>query len=181
MGTEREKLDAVGIAMKKSLATTEDISDSKIKDFIKKGAIKKAREVAKTAKGATKKETRDSVQAAMKESLGKPDKLVGGVYVSQVTETDVELFLEEAAIDEVDSVLSSCVESGDRLANDYDATTALGACEQKLKLHSKHSVVEKKQLSMLRLLLLTLQLQVRLEPIKLQKKQKKQPKNTRKN
>merc|ERR1711865_403586 len=133
MGTEREKLDAVGIAMKKSLATTEDISDSKVKDFIKKGAIKKAREVAKTAKGATKKETRDSVQAAMKESLGKPDKLVGGVYVSQVTETDVELFLEEAAIDEVDSVLSSCVESGDRLANDYDATTALGACETKAK------------------------------------------------
>merc|ERR1712166_1228204 len=131
--TEREKLDTVGIAMKKSLATTEDISDSKIKDFIKKGAIKKAREVAKTAKGATKKETRDSVQAAMKESLGKPDKLVGGVYVSQVTETDAELFLEEAAIDEVDSVMSSCVESGDTLANGYDATTALGACETKAK------------------------------------------------
>merc|ERR1712028_150034 len=131
--TEREKLDTVKIEMKKSLATTEDISDSKIKDFIKKGAVKKVREVAKTAKGATKKETRDSVQAAMKESLGKPDKLVGGVYVSQVTETDAELFLEEAAIDEVDSVLSSCVESGDRLANDYDATTALGACETKAK------------------------------------------------
>merc|ERR1711865_800333 len=97
------------------------------------GAVKKVREVAKTAKGATKKETRDSVQAAMKESLGKPDKLVGGVYVSQVTETDAELFLEEAAIDEVDSVMSSCVESGDKLANGYDATTALGACETKAK------------------------------------------------
>merc|ERR1711865_535606 len=108
--TEREKLDTVKIEMKKSLATTEDISDSKIKDFIKKGAVKKVREVAKTAKGATKKETRDSVQAAMKESLGKPDKLVGGVYV-----------------------LSSCVESGDKLAVDYDATTALGACETKAK------------------------------------------------
>merc|ERR1711865_391892 len=131
--TEREKLDAVKIEMKKSLANDEAISDSKVRDFVKKGAIKKAREVAKTAKGATKKETRDSVQAAMKESLGKPDKLVGGVYVSQVTETDVELFLEEAAIDEVDSVLSSCVESGDRLANGYDATTALGDCETKAK------------------------------------------------
>merc|ERR1711865_283626 len=97
------------------------------------GAVKKVREVAKTAKGATKKETRDSVQAAMKESLGKPDKLVGGVYVSQVTETDAELFLEEAAIDEVDSVMSSCVESGDKLANGYDATTALGDCETKAK------------------------------------------------
>merc|ERR1711865_312260 len=135
--TEREKLDTVKIEMKKSLATTEDISDSKIKDFIKKGAVKKVREVAKTAKGATKKETRDSVQAAMKESLGKPDKLVGGVYVSQVTETDAELFLEEAAIDEVDSVMSSCVESGDKLANGYDATTALGDCETKAKAASK--------------------------------------------
>merc|ERR1712028_332177 len=131
--TDREKLDAVKIEMKKSLANDEAISDSKVRDFVKKGAIKKAREVAKTAKGATKKETRDSVQAAMKESLGKPDKLVGGVYVSQVTETDVELFLEEAAIDEVDSVMSSCVESGDKLANGYDATTALGACETKAK------------------------------------------------
>ena len=46
--------------MKKSFANDEAISDSKIKDFIKKGAVKKAREVAKTAKGATKKETRDS-------------------------------------------------------------------------------------------------------------------------
>merc|ERR1711865_1071696 len=131
--TEREKLDAVKNEMKKSLASDEAITDSKVRDFVKKGAIQKAREVAKTAKGATKKETRDSVQAAMKESLGKPDKLVGGVYVSQVTETDVELFLEEAAIDEVDSVLSSCVESGDRLANGYDATTALGDCETKAK------------------------------------------------
>merc|ERR1711865_571758 len=33
--TDREKLDAVKIEMKKSLATTEDISDSKIRDFIK--------------------------------------------------------------------------------------------------------------------------------------------------
>merc|ERR1712166_918726 len=132
--TDREKLDTVKIEMKKSLANDEAISDSKIKAFIKKGAIKKAREVAKTAKGATKKDTRDSVQAAMKESLGKPDKLVGGVYVSQVTETDAELFLEEAAIDEVDSVMSSCVESGDKLANGYDATTALGACETKAKI-----------------------------------------------
>merc|ERR1711865_738642 len=41
--TEREKLDTVKIEMKKSLATTEDISDSKIKDFIKKGAVKKVR------------------------------------------------------------------------------------------------------------------------------------------
>merc|ERR1711865_1213640 len=131
--TEREKYDAVKIEMKKSLASDEAISDKKVREFVKKGAVKKAREVAKTAKGATKKETRDSVQAAMKESLGKPDKLVGGVYVSQVTETDVELFLEEAAIDEVDSVLSSCVESGDRLANGYDATTALGDCETKAK------------------------------------------------
>merc|ERR1712028_278158 len=88
--TDREKLDTVKIEMKKSLASDEPIDDSKVGDFVKKGAIKKAREVAKTAKGATKKETRDSVQAAMKESLGKPDKLVGGVYVSQVTETDVE-------------------------------------------------------------------------------------------
>merc|ERR1712166_179642 len=135
--TDREKLDTVKIEMKKSLANDEAISDSKIKAFIKKGAIKKAREVAKTAKGATKKETRDSVQAAMKESLGKPDKLVGGVYVSQVTETDAELFLEEAAIDEVDSVMSSCVESGDKLANGYDATTALGACETKAKIAFK--------------------------------------------
>merc|ERR1711865_871548 len=135
--TEREKLDAVKNEMKKSLANDEAISDSKVRDFVKKGAIKKAREVAKTAKGATKKETRDSVQAAMKESLGKPDKLVGGVYVSQVTETDVELFLEEAAIDEVDSVLSSCVESGDKLANGYDATTALGDCETKAKIAFK--------------------------------------------
>merc|ERR1712028_249948 len=135
--TEREKLDAVKNEMKKSLASDEAITDSKVRDFVKKGAIKKAREVAKTAKGATKKETRDSVQAAMKESLGKPDKLVGGVYVSQVTETDVELFLEEAAIDEVDSVMSSCVESGDKLAVDYDATTALGACKTKAKIAFK--------------------------------------------
>merc|ERR1711865_1277734 len=82
--TEREKYDAVKIEMKKSLASDEAISDKKVREFVKKGAVKKAREVAKTAKGATKKETRDSVQAAMKESLGKPDKLVGGVYVSQV-------------------------------------------------------------------------------------------------
>merc|ERR1711865_604990 len=47
--------------------------------------------------------------------------------------TDAELFLEEAAIDEVDSVMSSCVESGDKLANGYDATTALGDCETKAK------------------------------------------------
>merc|ERR1712028_282480 len=116
--TQREKLDAVKTAMKKSLATTEDISDSKIRDFIHKGAVIKAREVAKTAKGATKKETRASVQAPMKESLGKPDKCdSAGVCVSQVTETDAELFLGEAAIDEVDSVMSSCVESGDKLAD----------------------------------------------------------------
>merc|ERR1711865_549973 len=30
-------------------------------------------------------------------------------------------------------VMSSCVESGDKLANGYDATTALGACETKAK------------------------------------------------
>merc|ERR1712028_266013 len=128
--TQREKLDAVKTAMKKSLATTEDISDSKIRDFIHKGAVIKAREVAKTAKGATKKETRASVQAAMKESLGKPDKCdSAGVCVSQVTETDAELFLGEAAIDEVDSVMSSCVESGDKLADGYNADTAMTACE----------------------------------------------------
>merc|ERR1711865_1331333 len=132
--TQREKLDAVKTAMKKSLATTEDISDSKIRDFIHKGAVIKAREVAKTAKGATKKETRASVQAAMKESLGKPDKCdSAGVCVSQVTETDAELFLGEAAIDEVDSVMSSCVESGDKLADGYNADTAMTACETKAK------------------------------------------------
>merc|ERR1712195_246278 len=132
--TQREKLDAVKTAMKKSLATTEDISDSKIRDFIHKGAVIKAREVAKTAKGATKKETRASVQAAMKESLGKPDKCdSAGVCVSQVTETDAELFLGEAAIDEVDSVMSSCVESGDKLADGYNADTAMTECETKAK------------------------------------------------
>merc|ERR1711865_202874 len=130
----REK---ASVTMAAAMRAKPDMTDSKIKDFIKKGAVKKVREVAKTVKGATKKETRDSVQAAMKESLGKPDKLVGGVYVSQVTETDAELFLEEAAIDEVDSVMSSCVESGDKLANGYDATTALGACETKAKIAFK--------------------------------------------
>merc|ERR1712166_325035 len=138
--TQREKLDAVKTAMKKSLATTEDISDSKIRDFIHKGAVIKAREVAKTAKGATKKETRASVQAAMKESLGKPDKCdSAGVCVSQVTETDAELFLGEAAIDEVDSVMSSCVESGDKTTEDangkstYNAVAAMDACAIKAK------------------------------------------------
>merc|ERR1712028_29779 len=82
----------------------------------------------------TEREKLDAVGIAMKESLGKPDKCdSAGVCVSQVTETDAELFLGEAAIDEVDSVMSSCVESGDKLADGYNADTAMTECETKAK------------------------------------------------
>merc|ERR1712028_125146 len=51
--TDREKYDAVKIEMKKSLASDEPIDDSKVKHFLKKGAIKKEREVAKIKISAT--------------------------------------------------------------------------------------------------------------------------------
>merc|ERR1712166_1274916 len=128
--TNREKYDAVKIEMKKSLASDEPIDDSTVKHFLKKGAIKKAREVAKIKISATTTaaDKRKSVQAAMKESLGKPDKLdANGVLVSYVTEADAEMFVTEASIQEVGSILSACVESGetDEAACGVKATQAI--------------------------------------------------------
>merc|ERR1712166_677592 len=128
--TNREKYDAVKIEMKKSLASDEPIDDSTVKHFLKKGAIKKAREVAKLSATTTTTaaDKRKSVQAAMKESLGKPDKLdANGVLVSYVTEADAEMFVTEASIQEVGSILSACVESGetDEAACGVKATQAI--------------------------------------------------------
>merc|ERR1711865_468047 len=128
--TDRGKYDAVKIEMKKSLASDEPIDDSTVKHFLKKGAIKKAREVAKIKISATTTaaDKRKSVQAAMKESLGKPDKLdANGVLVSYVTEADAEMFVTEASIQEVGSILSACVESGetDEAACGVKATQAI--------------------------------------------------------
>merc|ERR1712166_1529709 len=64
----------------------------------------------------------------MKESLGKPDKLdANGVLVSYVTEADAEMFVTEASIQEVGSILSACVESGetDEAACGVKATQAI--------------------------------------------------------
>jgi len=122
--TDREKLDTVKIEMKKSLASDEPIDDSKVRHFLKKGAVKKAGEVAKIKIGGTDRrlagttttaaDKRKSVQVAMKESLGKPDKLdANGILVSYVTEAEAEMFVTEASILEVGTILSACVESGE--------------------------------------------------------------------
>jgi hypothetical protein len=114
--SEREKLDAVKKEMKKSLATDDDISDTKIKAFLKEGAIMKTRDVAKTTY-TDANEKRKSVQAAMKESLGNTD----------ITETDAEMFLKDAAVEEVGAIMSACVDSK------YGVATKTADCEKASK------------------------------------------------
>jgi hypothetical protein len=147
------------------LASDEPIDDSTVKHFLKKGAIKKAREVAKIKISATTTaaDKRKSVQAAMKESLGKPDKLdANGVLVSYITEADAEMFVTEASIQEVGSILSACVESGetDEAACGVKATQAikdtlpgadtLGASALTMKLDAFRKSAARKEISALK-------------------------------
>merc|ERR1712195_365494 len=163
--TDREKYDAVKIEMKKSLASDEPIDDSTVKHFLKKGAIKKAREVAKIKISATTTaaDKRKSVQAAMKESLGKPDKLdANGVLVSYITEADAEMFVTEASIQEVGSILSACVESGETdeaacgvkatqaIKDTFPGAGALGPKALEMKLDAFRKSAARKEISALK-------------------------------
>merc|ERR1712166_575670 len=123
------------VTAKESKETERDVSFKKMMNEVAQETASVTMAAAMRAKpDMTQREKLDAVKTAMKESLGKPDKCdSAGVCVSQVTETDAELFLGEAAIDEVDSVMSSCVESGDKLADGYNADTAMTACETKAK------------------------------------------------
>ena len=115
--TEREKLDTIKAEMRKTLATEEAIDDYKVKAFLNDGAVSKVRDITKNIGSATHMETRKSIQEAMKEALGKPDKVINGNNVPQVTEVDAEVFIVKASIEEVASVLTACKEAGESQSN----------------------------------------------------------------
>ena len=73
-----------------------------VQEFLHQGTVRLVRDLAKNLGSAAADDARQTIQNAMKESLGRSD----------VTLVDAERFLETAAIDEVDSVKTACIESG---------------------------------------------------------------------
>jgi hypothetical protein len=138
--------------LKKSLATDEDITDTQVRNYIKKGGAKKVQQVIQAKKaGQSDTDTRESVMEALKSSMGKPT----------ITESDAELFLDNAAADEVGEAMEACRESGtandecDKIAEDIIAKSVTGgsqmnAKQKKMKLNKFRRKAAKKELSALK-------------------------------
>ena len=142
------KMNTLKAAMKKSMATTRDIQDVEVKTFIKKGSVKRVAELMKVKKvGATDKDNRKSIIAALKETLGKPDTVVTGadgvsVTTTHVTGADAEMYAHKALVTEVGSVFTSCLAAGvDANQSDRkDESTLATTCETKAETSIKETM-----------------------------------------
>lgn len=128
--SEEVKYELCKTALKKSLATDEDITDTQVRNYIKKGGAKKVQQVIQAKKaGQSDTDTRESVMEALKSSMGKPT----------ITESDAELFLDNAAADEVGEAMEACRESGtandecEKIAEDIIAKSVTGGSQMNAK------------------------------------------------
>jgi hypothetical protein len=160
--SERDKYDLCKTALKKSLATDEDITDTQVRTYIKRGGAKKVKQVLQAKKaGQSDADTRESVIEALKESMGKPDKTVNGQIVVAVTPADAEMFLDNAAVEEVGEAMEACRESGEtnaaceKIAEDIITKTITGGShmndkQKKMKLNKFRQKAARKEISALK-------------------------------